>query len=165
MPCCITLDFLVSNEISWFEYFFFINWIVSVTLAISSCSLTDFAPGLVDSPPTSMIWAPKSIMLLTWSIALKVVLYFPPSEKLSGVTFKTPIKIGFLKFKLRILFLMEVILFKSLSISFLKSNLSNSRTLYSSIVCPSDCLLRISTDKKPTSSNPQRLLAVPAWIK
>ena len=38
-------------------------------------------------------------------------------------------------------------------------------TLYSSTICPSDCLFKISTDKKPTSYNPQRLLAVPSWIK
>ena len=57
-------------------------------------------PGLVDSPPTSIIFAPnwnKSIACFKPTFFL---LNFPPSEKLSGVKFNIPIILGFfLKFK------------------------------------------------------------------
>ena len=59
----------------------------------SSCD-TAFAPGLVDSPPTSIIIAPFSIILSDRSIAAEKSSNTPSSEKLSGVTLSTPCIIG-----------------------------------------------------------------------
>ena len=56
----------------------------------SLCGIT-FEPGLVDSPPISIISAPEFIIDFILFNALLFLLYKPPSEKLSGVIFKIPI--------------------------------------------------------------------------
>jgi hypothetical protein len=56
------------------------------------------APGLVDSAPISIIFAPILCILIAFLIAiLGLEKYLPPSEKLSGVIFKIPIIAGVLK--------------------------------------------------------------------
>ena len=67
---------------------------------ISSFTVIGSAPGLVLSPPISIIEAPKFIILINSSKALSNSLYLPPSEKLSGVTFKIPIICGLEKERL-----------------------------------------------------------------
>jgi len=57
----------------------------SASLEISS------EPGLVDSAPTSIKSAPARSISAACSIACSSAKNFPPSEKLSGVTFSTPI--------------------------------------------------------------------------
>ena len=49
------------------------------------------APGLVDSPPMSMMSAPSSAMFTARRTASSALKYLPPSENESGVTFKMPI--------------------------------------------------------------------------
>ena len=66
----------------------------------SSATDTSAEPGRVDSPPTSMTFAPCSIMLFACAIAASCVLCSPPSENESGVTFKMPITMGILTSKL-----------------------------------------------------------------
>ena len=61
----------------------------------SSAAETGSAPGRVDSPPTSMIAAPSVIIRLAWASATSSLSNSPPSEKLSGVTFKIPIRTAF----------------------------------------------------------------------
>ncbi len=46
--------------------------------------------GLVETPPTSIMSAPSSIMAFTLFIADSTLLNFPPSENESGVTFNMP---------------------------------------------------------------------------
>ena len=60
------------------------------------CSLasTRPAPGRVDSPPTSIMSAPCRTSPLAWATAAASSIYAPPSEKLSGVRFRTPIRRG-----------------------------------------------------------------------
>ena len=62
-----------------------------ITRANSSSSLTRSAPGLVDSPPISIMSTPSSSILLARDIAASVVKWRPPSANESGVTFKIPI--------------------------------------------------------------------------
>ena len=52
---------------------------------------TIFAPGLVDSPPISIISAPSATSFLTCINASSISLNFPPSENESGVTLSIPI--------------------------------------------------------------------------
>ena len=81
--------------------FLLIDLIILFTLFHSKSSLIAFDPGLVDSPPTSIRSAPRLNKSIACLIALFFVMYFPPSEKLSGVTFNTPKIFGiFLKFRL-----------------------------------------------------------------
>ncbi len=58
------------------------------TRSISSPSQTGFAPGRVDSPPTSTIAAPASAMAKPAWTAASGSAKRPPSEKLSGVTLR-----------------------------------------------------------------------------
>src|SRR5208283_4806496 len=51
-------------------------------------------PGLVDSPPTSMISAPSSTICIAWSMARSREKKLPPSKKESGVTFRMPMMTG-----------------------------------------------------------------------
>jgi hypothetical protein len=51
-------------------------------------------PGLVDSPPTSTSAAPSASIARATSAASRAEPNRPPSEKLSGVTFTTPITAG-----------------------------------------------------------------------
>ncbi|CFE00983.1 Uncharacterised protein [Bordetella pertussis] len=62
--------------------------------ASSSAALTGCAPGRVDSPPRSRIWAPSSINWRAWAIALSVSACSPPSENESGVTLTMPMTSG-----------------------------------------------------------------------
>ena len=55
----------------------------------------DLDPGLVDSPPTSIIFAPNSNRSIACFKPVFFLLNLPPSEKLSGVRFNTPIMFGF----------------------------------------------------------------------
>ena len=55
----ITRLFLVSTERSVFGNFFLNTFIIFLILFHSSLSLKVFAPGLVDSPPTSIMFAPS----------------------------------------------------------------------------------------------------------
>src|SRR5687767_1386119 len=57
----------------------------------SSASSIGTAPGFVDSAPMSSTSAPCSTMLSACATAASGFTYRPPSEKESGVTFKTPI--------------------------------------------------------------------------
>ncbi len=68
--------------------------ITGMTRLSSSWTLTALAPGRVDSPPISTIPAPSSTIVVAWSIAELASKNFPPSEKESGVTLRTPIMIG-----------------------------------------------------------------------
>ena len=91
-------------------------------LVHSLFSFIGLDPGLVDSPPTSIKFAPELNKFIACLIALFFLLNFPPSEKLSGVKFKTPKKLGIRpNFKLQKLFFFEVIFFKSKLIFFLTS--------------------------------------------
>ncbi len=58
-----------------------------------SSSSTEIAadPGRVDSPPTSMMSAPAASIAMPRATAASRSRKLPPSEKLSGVTFSTPI--------------------------------------------------------------------------
>ena len=69
-----------------------------ITLESSSSKLILSEPGLVDSPPISIMSAPSFNNYSAWIKALSLLRYFPPSEKESGVTFRIPIIIGFLSF-------------------------------------------------------------------
>ena len=62
-----------------------------ITLSSSSASLTRSTPGLVDSPPISIMSAPSAINLRPCVIASSLDKYFPPSANESGVMFKIPI--------------------------------------------------------------------------
>jgi hypothetical protein len=64
--------------------------ITGSTRASSSPAEMGCEPGRVDSPPTSSTSAPASASLSPCAIAASVEAYRPPSEKLSGVTFTTP---------------------------------------------------------------------------
>ena len=57
-----TLDFLVSIEKIFAEYFLFISLNALFILLISTLSSTSMKSGLVDSPPMSIISAPSLIM-------------------------------------------------------------------------------------------------------
>ena len=61
------------------------------TCASSSSAGVPQLPGRVDSPPISSKSAPAAPMTSACSMARLVSRNFPPLEKLSGVTFKTPI--------------------------------------------------------------------------
>ncbi len=62
--------------------------------ASSSSIGTASAPGRVDSPPTSIIWAPSSTKRSAWATAASKPSCSPPSENESGVTFRMPIMTG-----------------------------------------------------------------------
>ena len=95
-------DFLVSRDISFFLSIFFKIFFI---LFHSTFELTGFDPGLVDSPPISTMCAPLSKRWSKCFFAVASLLYFPPSEKLSGVMFKTPLIFDVdLKLKLLIFF-------------------------------------------------------------
>ena len=65
--------------------------ITGIVLAISSASLTRSAPGLVDSPPISMMSTSSAIISNPRATAASKSLCLPPSANESGVTFKMPI--------------------------------------------------------------------------
>ncbi len=64
------------------------------SLEISSSAGTGAAFGRVDSPPTSMMSAPWSIISNAWRTAASGSVQEPPSEKESGVTFRIPMTRG-----------------------------------------------------------------------
>ena len=68
--------------------------ITGITRRSSSAVPTGSAPGRVDSPPTSIIAAPESTITRARSTAASSEMNSPPSEKLSGVTFRIPINHG-----------------------------------------------------------------------
>ena len=119
----------MSNEIG---IFLLIDLIIFSILCHSILLVIAFDPGLVDSPPISIIFAPKLNISNACFSPLLYLLNFPPSEKLSGVTFNTPIIFGnFRKFKFEKFLCLDLIFFKSnficffndlakLSISFIK---------------------------------------------
>ena len=74
-----------------FLYFFLKFLITFLTLFHSFLDLIVFDPGLVDSPPISIISAPDFNHFLICLNDFFLLLNFPPSEKLSGVKFKIPI--------------------------------------------------------------------------
>ena len=81
----------------------------------SVLSSTVFDPGRVDSPPISIIFAPELNISKACFKPFLLVLNFPPSEKLSGVRFNTPIMFGiFIKFKFEKFFFFSLILSKSI---------------------------------------------------
>ena len=88
---------------------------IGITLDISSEISTSTAPGRVLSPPISIISAPSEIIDFKCTSAVSTEEYFPPSEKLSGVTFNIPITLGTSKESLQIFTLSLVILCKILS--------------------------------------------------
>ena len=65
-----------------------------ITRRSSSASLGAWEPGRVDSPPTSTMSAPAAAMARPCAIASSSAAKSPPSEKLSGVTLRTPIRRG-----------------------------------------------------------------------
>ena len=114
IPLIIRSDFLVSKERQIFLFFFLNDLITSCTLFHSVIMSILFDPGLVDSPPTSIILAPELIIFDICLRALFFLLNFPPSEKLSGVKFKIPIIVGLEKFTFfKKFFLFVTIFFKS----------------------------------------------------
>ena len=64
--------------------------ITGIVRSISSVSLTRSAPGLVDSPPISMMSTPSAIISKPRATAASNSLCLPPSANESGVTFKMP---------------------------------------------------------------------------
>ena len=100
-------------------FFLISNFKILLILLHSKLSLTAFDPGLVDSPPISINFAPafnKWIACLTPFFSL---LNFPPSEKLSGVKFSTPNMFGnSLKSRFEKLLFFDLIFFKSKFIFF-----------------------------------------------
>ena len=84
-----TMDLLVSIETGMSNRLTS-DSIMGTTRAVSSRSLTRVLPGRVDSPPTSIISAPSAIIVSTWRRASSGDRKRPPSEKLSGVTFRMP---------------------------------------------------------------------------
>ena len=80
--------------------FLLTNLKILFTLFHSKFSLIAFDPGLVDSPPISTKVAPEFNNSNACLAPFFFELYFPPSEKLSGVRFKTPSILGiFLKLR------------------------------------------------------------------
>lgn len=59
----------------------------------SSSGVTSEKPGRVDIPPTSIIAAQSSAICNARATASSTCIYFPPSEKESGVTFSIPMTI------------------------------------------------------------------------
>ena len=89
--------------------FFKINFNILLILFHSCFSFTGFDPGLVDSPPTSIMDEPLLYKLIARVMPLFFLLNFPPSEKLSGVRFNTPKIFGiFLKLKLEKFFFLNL---------------------------------------------------------
>ena len=118
IPFIITLDFLVSKDNNAFGNFF-LNLLIIIFILDHSCAaLIVLDPGLVDSPPISMIFAPSLSINLICLLASFFLKNKPPSEKLSGVTFKIPIIWGLLNFNSQIFFRLETIFFKSRLIEF-----------------------------------------------
>ena len=76
------------------EFFYSIFIIIFSILFHSSFLLTGLDPGLVDSPPTSIISAPNSNKLNACFNPAFFLLNLPPSEKLSGVKFNYSHYIG-----------------------------------------------------------------------
>jgi hypothetical protein len=68
--------------------------ITGSTRACSSAGEVGFAPGRVLSPPTSMISVPAWAIANPARIAVSGSRCTPPSLKLSGVTFSTPMTRG-----------------------------------------------------------------------
>ena len=85
-----TLLLYVSTETGISNSFLILS-MTGQTLSISSSSLIIVYPGLADSPPISMMCAPSSIISFVCNKAASILLYFPPSENESGVTFSMPI--------------------------------------------------------------------------
>ena len=113
IPASATADLYVSSDTATSKSLFIASMIGAV-LSISSSSdifvypgLVDSPPtsiitsfpsayrvysrGLVDSPPTSIITAPSAIIFSVVNRAVSMVLCCPPSENESGVTFSIPI--------------------------------------------------------------------------
>ena len=104
-------DFLVSKDIGIFLLNFFKTLLI---LFHSKFSLIAFDPGLVDSPPISIKSAPELNKWNACLIPFFFLLNFPPSEKLSGVKFRTPNIFGiFWNLKLEKFFFFDLIFFKS----------------------------------------------------
>ena len=89
MHAFITSSFVVSIEIGMSECFL-ISFTSGTTLFISSSTETGVKPGLVDSPPISIMSAPSSINCKALSIPPLL-----PSKKESGVAFTIPITNAF----------------------------------------------------------------------
>ena len=68
--------------------------ITGITRRSSSASSGACEPGRVDSPPTSTMSAPAAAMARPCAIASSSAAKSPPSEKLSGVTLRTPMRCG-----------------------------------------------------------------------
>ena len=66
------------------------SWITGRIRRSSSSEETEAAPGRVDSPPTSRMSAPSRSSCNARAMAASESRYSPPSEKLSGVIFNTP---------------------------------------------------------------------------
>ena len=85
-----TAAFCVSTEIGIFN-FPRRDSSTGNSRANSSATGISADPGRVDSAPISTIFAPSRCIWSACSTACRTFRYFPPSEKLSGVTFRTPI--------------------------------------------------------------------------
>ena len=90
-PALATSAFEVSIEINVCGDRISTNFSTAGRILLSS-SLTDTlsAPGLVDSPPKSMIEAPSFSSVIACSVAASLDSNKPPSEKESGVVLITP---------------------------------------------------------------------------
>ena len=93
MASAATADFQVSTE-SQISLSLRRASIRGITLDNSSSREISLLPGPLDSPPISSQSAPREIIFRACSRALSKDQNFPPSEKESGVTFKTPINFG-----------------------------------------------------------------------
>src|SRR3984957_6033669 len=85
-----TSDLLVSTEIGILIFPRSFSKTGSIRCS-SSFAETPFEPGLVDSPPMSRMSAPARSISSARATAASALRKIPPSEKLSGVTLRTPI--------------------------------------------------------------------------
>ena len=129
-----TSDFLVSTEIGT-RISFATSSNTGITLDISCATSNSAAPGRVLSPPISIISAPAETIDMQCSVAAFKVEYLPPSEKLSGVTFKIPMIVGVSKDIRQILGLLLVIFSKMWLGIFLANTISDPEFLESFTAC------------------------------
>ena len=82
---------------------------MGITRSVSFSIVSFLAPGLELWPPMSIMSAPSKSIFSTWFSILYSELYSPPSKKESGVIYKIPIILGFVKSR-RVPFILIVIL-------------------------------------------------------
>ena len=91
-PACTAFSAVSARIVSMliFTPCFESSAITGITRACSSSALTRSAPGLVDSPPISMMSTPSAIISRPRATPASKELWRPPSANESGVRFKIP---------------------------------------------------------------------------